>query len=409
MGAMHACGHWLVVTRIMKDRPTILYIEDNADNQRLVKRILEARGYGVLLCENGPDGITQALEGTLALILVDINIPGLDGYETTTRLRSMAHLRGTPIVALTADSRAGTRERSLVAGCDGYITKPIDPRRLPQQLEEFMNGKREALPQAVETTMLREYNQKLVERLERQVRDLSAANAELQESDRLKNQFLATLSHELRTPLTSIMGYLELFVRRTLGPLSETQAEAIKVMARNAETLTRHVNNLLYLHEVRSSQLKRVPCALHDLLRNILEEFQGRAREAAIELQAEIRPTAMFPGDMLGLDQAIRNLLDNALKFTPQHGRVRVTLHDEPTRVILRVEDTGIGILAEAQEKIFLPFYQVDSSLARQHPGAGMGLAIVRHVAEAHGGQVIVRSVVGKGSTFTLVLPRASA
>jgi signal transduction histidine kinase len=390
----------------MKDQPTILYIEDNADNQRLVKRILEARGYGVQLSENGPDGIALALEGTPSLILVDINIPGLDGYETTTRLRGMAHLHGTPIVALTADSRVGTRERSLVAGCDGYITKPIDPRRLTEQLEEFINGKREALPQALEAPMLREYSQKLVERLERQVRELGAANAELQEADRLKSQFLATLSHELRTPLTSIMGYLELFVRRTLGPLNEAQGEAIKVMARNAETLTRHVNNLLYLQEARSLQLRRGPCALHDLLRNILEEFEGRARESTIELLLDIRPTATFLGDMLGLDQAIRNLLDNALKFTPRCGQVRVTLHDAPTRVILRVEDTGIGIPAEAQEKIFLPFYQVDSSLARQHPGAGMGLAIVKHVVEAHGGQVIVHSAPGAGSTFTLVLPR---
>jgi signal transduction histidine kinase len=390
----------------MNDRPTILYIEDNADNQRLVKRILEARGYGVLISESGPDGITLAQEGTPSLILVDINIPGMDGYETTTRLRGMAHLNATPIVALTADSRAGTRERSLVAGCDGYITKPIDPRRLPEQLEEFINGKREALPQAVETTMLREYSQKLVERLERQVRDLGTANAELQEADRLKSQFLATLSHELRTPLTSILGYLELFGRRTLGPLSETQAEAIKVMARNAETLTRHVNNLLYLQEVRSSQLKRVSCTLHTLLRNTLDEFQARAREAGIELRADIKPTATFLGDMLGLDQAIRNLLDNALKFTPRGGFVRVTLHDEPTRVLLRVEDTGLGISAELQEKIFLPFYQVDASLARQHPGAGMGLAIVRHVVEAHGGQVILRSTPGQGSSFMLVLPR---
>jgi signal transduction histidine kinase len=85
---------------------------------------------------------------------------------------------------------------------------------------------------------------------------------------------------------------------------------------------------------------------------------------------------------------------------------VRVTLHDEPTRVLLRVEDTGLGISAEAQEKIFLPFYQVDASLARQHPGAGMGLAIVRHVVEAHGGQVILRSTPGQGSSFMLVLPR---
>ncbi|HET9221741.1 MAG TPA: hybrid sensor histidine kinase/response regulator [Roseiflexaceae bacterium] len=390
----------------MREQPTILYIEDNADNQRLVKRILEARGYGVLLSETGPDGIAQALEGAPSLILVDINIPGLDGYETTTRLRGMDHLRATPIVALTADSRVGTRERSLVAGCDGYITKPIDPRRLPDQLEEFINGKREAVPQAVETTMLREYNQKLVERLERQVRDLSAANAELQEADRLKSQFLATLSHELRTPLTSIMGYLELFGRRTLGPMNEIQSEAITVMARNAETLTRHVNNLLYLQEVRSTQIKRGPVALHDLLRRVLVEYQKRARDAGVELQIEIHPIATFLGDSLALEQAFRGLIDNAIKFSPRRGRVRVLLIDEPSRVLLRVEDTGIGIPPAHHEKIFLPFYQVDASLARQHPGAGMGLAIVKHVVEAHGGQVTLRSAPGQGSAFTLVLPR---
>src|SRR3954471_12561663 len=160
----------------MPDQPTILYIEDNVDNQRLVRRIMEARGYTVLLAKDGPDGIALARESQPALVLVDINIPGLDGYETTTRLRSMTHLRGTPIVAMTADSRVGARERSLVAGCDGYITKPIDPRGLPDQLSEFVAGKRELLEQGTETPLLRAYNHKLVERLERQVRDLTAAN-----------------------------------------------------------------------------------------------------------------------------------------------------------------------------------------------------------------------------------------
>lgn len=388
------------------NRPTILYIEDNADNQRLVRRILEARGYGVLISEDGPNGIALARESTPALILVDINIPGLDGYETTTRLRGMDHLRNTPIVALTADSRDGTRERSLVAGCDGYITKPIDARRLPEQLAEFINGKREALPQALETTMLREYNHKLVERLERQVRELKAANAELQELDRLKSQFLATLSHELRTPLTSILGYLELFERGTLGPLSDSQSEAIAIIARNAHTLARHLNNLLYLQEVRSSQIKRAPCAVHEVLRRVVFDFQPLAQEAGIELQSAIQPALSFRGDPIGLEQAFRNLLDNAVKFTPRHGCVRVSLADEPSRIIVRVEDSGIGIPADAQEKIFLPFYQVDGSLARPYPGAGLGLAIVKHVVEAHGGQVTMRSTPGAGSTFTLVLPR---
>jgi signal transduction histidine kinase len=166
------------------------------------------------------------------------------------------------------------------------------------------------------------------------------------------------------------------------------------------------VNHLLYLQEVRSSQLKREPCTLHTLLMNILEEWQPRIEAGNINLQTTIEPTATYMGDMLGLDQAIRNLLDNALKFTPPNGTVRVALLDEPNRIILRVEDSGPGIPPDMQDKVFLPFFQIDTSLARQHPGAGMGLAIVQHVVEAHGGQVILHSTLGQGSQFVVVLPR---
>jgi len=127
---------------------------------------------------------------------------------------------------------------------------------------------------------------------------------------------------------------------------------------------------------------------------------------AGLKLEMALQPTMIFAGDAMALEQAFRNLIDNALKFTPRGGFIRVTLADDPARIILQVEDSGIGIPAEAQEKIFVPFYQVDSSLARPFPGAGLGLAIVRHVVEAHGGQVTVRSAPGSGSTFTIVLSR---
>lgn len=390
----------------MTNSMTILYIEDNHDNQLLVRRILESRGYTLQICEDGPAGIALARESQPSLILVDINISGMDGYETTTRLRSLPHLRTTPIIAITADARPGTRERALAAGCDGFITKPIDPRLLPDQITEFLGGKRELLPKSLETTVLREYNAKLVERLEQQVRELSARNAELQELDRLKSTFLSTLSHELRTPLTAILGYLELFERRTLGPLNDVQGQAIGVIARNARILSRILNNLLYLQEVRSTEIRRTPIVIHEILQEILEEMRPLAHTANVTLTASLQPTAVYKGDPIGIGQALRALIDNAIKFTPNSGRVAVTLIDESLRVLVRVEDTGVGIPAEAQEKIFLPFYQIDDTLARPYTGVGLGLAIAKHVVEAHGGQVTVRSVVGAGSTFTVVLPR---
>jgi signal transduction histidine kinase len=138
----------------------------------------------------------------------------------------------------------------------------------------------------------------------------------------------------------------------------------------------------------------------------LVDELQPQAAASGLKLEMSLQPTMIFTGDAVALEQAFRNLIDNALKFTPRGGTIRVTLADDPTRMILRVEDSGIGIPTEAQEKIFVPFYQVDSSLARPFPGAGLGLAIVRHVVESHGGQVTVRSAPGSGSTFTIVLPR---
>lgn len=390
------------------EQPKILYIEDNQENQLLVQRVLTSCGYTVVIAEDGLSGIALAREILPALILVDINIPGLDGYETTTRLRSMPHLKGVPVVALTADISPGTREWALVAGCDGFLSKPISPRRLSEQIAEFIAGKREVVAPHIESEVLRAYTHKVVERLERRVRELTAANAELQEVDQLRSQFLTSLSHELRTPLTSLLGYLDLFARGTLGPINELQRDAVAVMQRNVETLSQQLNNLLYLQEYRSHQLSLTTVNLNNMVQHLLRRMRPKAISGGILLEVELREAAIIRADPSALELALSNLLDNAIKFTAPGGRVVLSLHDEPSRVIIRFEDSGIGIPPEALEKIFLPFYRIDNSLAGPQPGSGIGLALVRHIVEAHGGQVTVRSVSAQGSIFTVTLPRTS-
>lgn len=388
----------------------ILYVEDNRDNQRLVQRILGARGYQVLIAEDGPAGLALARETTPALVLVDLGIPGLDGYETTTRLRSLPHMRGVPIVALTADGSPGARERALIAGCDGYIAKPVEPRQLPQLVAEFIGGRRDRVGgPSEEVDLLRAYSHKLVERLEQRVLELSTANAELQELDRLKGQFLSTLSHELRTPLTSLLGYLELFDRGMLGELATAQREAVAVMRRSGETLAQQLNNLLYFQELRARSVHMRSLRPVEALRPLVVVLRERAEEAGVALEVVSGDPSPILADPDALEQLVRALVDNALKFTPRGGRVRLLLHDEPSRLILRVEDTGAGIEREQLQKIFLPFYRVETADSFVKPGAGLGLAIARHIVELHGGQITVRSAPGKGSVFTVVLPRSSA
>jgi signal transduction histidine kinase len=230
----------------------------------------------------------------------------------------------------------------------------------------------------------------------------------LQELDRLKGQFLATLSHELRTPLTSLLGYLELFDRGLLGDLSAQQREALTIMRRSGETLAQQLNNLLYFQELRTRTFTFRAVRPLAVLQPIFAQMRERAVQMGVTLELLLTDAAPLQADVTALEQLARNLLDNALRHTPPGGTVRCILHDEPARVILRVDDSGEGIPAEQLEKIFLPFYQIDASLARSRPGSGLGLAIVRHIVDAHGGQITVRSSLGKGAAFTVVLPRSS-
>lgn len=208
----------------------ILYIEDDPASRMLVRRILEARGYVILEAHDGLSGLHIAQTEAPDLILMDINLPDLDGYAVTTKLKGMVELRNTPIIALTANVMNGDRERSLVAGCDGYIPKPIEASRLAIQIEEFLGGQKETLMDSQERQYLREYRDRLVNRLEKKVRELTALNAELErrveertaelraaqarlieaEKTRAVVEMAGATAHELNQPLTAILGLIQL-------------------------------------------------------------------------------------------------------------------------------------------------------------------------------------------------------
>ena len=388
----------------------ILAIVANLDEQRRIQQSMEPQGYVVLFAEDGLAGLALARETTPVLVLLDTNLPGFDGYATATRLGSLAHLRTVPIVALSADTSPGAREQALIAGCAGTIALPLDDKQLPQLVAAYLNGQREQVANpTVAAELLHTYTQRLVAQLEHQARELNATYVERQDLDRLKGQFLSTLSHELRTPLTVMMGYLELFERGILGSLSDTQREVVTVMRNSGTTLAHQLNNLLNFQELRGRAMKFQTVHPSEALQPVLGLMQARASAEGLTLEIEAGGETAILADAEAFGQLIRELLDNALKFTDAGGQVRLSLQDEPSRLILRVADTGQGIAQEHLQKIFLPFYRVETPHVFVQPGAGLGLAIAHHIVEAHGGQITVRSQSGQGSVFTVVLPRTSA
>ena len=371
--------------------PRILYIEDNPESRALVRSVLEARGFEMLEASDGIAGIDLAVASKPDLILCDIQLPGIDGYETATRLRAQKALESCPIVVLTSH---GDRKLSLSIGCDGYIEKPIDVGRFPDQLREFLQGKREKVKSGEERRYLREYSQSLVERLEATVRELTMANARLRAAARSKTEFMQNLSHELATPLTPITGYLKIFRSGKMGALTEQQQKVIDSMSVASDRLARTIDNLVDFATLESGgySVHRDQFDAQALAKAVLDDEKPKAKARKVHLDGRCELNEPAWGDERKLRQAITNAVDNAIKFSPPGSEVMLNVTSDATRLLVEVYDQGEGLLPGESERVFDPFFHADRGAEERAPGAGLGLPVAKQIVEAHGGHIWIES-----------------
>lgn len=240
---------------------------------------------------------------------------------------------------------------------------------------------------------------------------LRSQHAQLLRLDQLKRSFLSTVSHELRTPLTGMVGNLEFLEDEIGGPLTPVQQTFLHEVQRGASQLSELVDSLLDTAQMESGALKvkQEAVELHPLLSQARQAMQAIAIQKGLSLELSVLESLpQVWGDATRISQILNNLLSNAVKFTPEGGSVRITSAGIPDGVQISVSDSGIGIPAAALPSVFDSFFQVDSSLTREHRGSGLGLPIVKNLVEAMGGAITVESTPGKGSTFTFTLPLAS-
>jgi signal transduction histidine kinase len=373
---------------------TILHIEDDPQSRLLVRKLLQRAGHEVLEAVSGVDGTRLAMQARPDLILLDINVPDLDGYEVAMLLRE--RLAEVPIVAVTAE---GDRATALGLGCRGFVAKPIEVRTFVRTIETFLASKVTdvgSIPsETTSEALLRAQGARVAARLEAKVHELSDAHERLIEADRLRREFYRNVSHELATPLTPLVGYLGLLSRGELGALTDPQRKAVRSMDGALGRLRRTIDNLLDVTQLETGRL-RFTFAPYDLREVVLRAVELRRPALAAQgakLFAAI-PDASLPalGDADRLFRAVEHLLDNAEKFGPPGGAVGVELRFSATHAELLVADEGVGVPPGWLARIFEPFVQVDGSPTRKHGGAGIGLAVVRGVAEAHGGGVVAET-----------------
>ncbi|HYD32831.1 MAG TPA: hybrid sensor histidine kinase/response regulator [Azospirillaceae bacterium] len=389
------------IEREIKGAP-ILVIDDNLSNVILLTEILRQDGYTNVQSETDPRKVKGLCEDNrFELILLDIRMPYLDGFQVMERLKPLFERDFMPIVVLTAQTDQETRRRSLELGARDFLTKPIVSwellRRVRNMLEIRLLYRR-----------LHTHNHDLEARVEERTRELSGALSAAQRADRAKMDFLAVMSHELRTPLNSIIGFSEELAGESRGPLGHADyVEYVSLIEQGGKALLAMVNNILDYTKgaTGAAILMESDVSLRRLLRTCLRVLGPKAEARQVAMTLADGDEVIVRADERRLREMTLSVIDNAIKFNNPCGRITVSVGAERGSVVLAVEDNGPGIPPEALDRVFEPFIQGEAAHARRHEGIGLGLAMVRRYAEMHEGHVELDSELGRGTVVRIVLP----
>ena len=370
----------------------VLIVDDRPENLMALHAVFEDEPYVLWEASSGEEALKHLLKAEFAVIIMDVQMPGLNGFETAQLIKRREKTRQVPIIFVTAiDKHDAYVFQGYEAGAVDYMFKPFDPRILQCKVAAFVEM----------------YRHK--QALARHVEALDAANRELRELDRFKDSFLSVISHELRTPLNFIMGFASILDDELTGTLNEAQRLAVSRILVGADRMEELASDLIDYAKIQAGKLILTPASqpYTELVEGVLAVIRPYAEERGVAIGVDAQVEAAPWVDKNRIAQVLRNLVANAVKFTPQGGRVAVRTFMRDDRLVTQVEDTGVGIAEDQLTRIFDGFTQVDMSATRASGGTGLGLAISKALVEAHGGEIDVASVPGQGSVFSFTLPIA--
>lgn len=511
------------------DRVNVLLVDDRPENLLALEAILNSSSYNLVQANSGTEALRCLLNQDFAVILLDVQMPGMDGFETATLIRSRDRSRSTPIIFITAFSSNDTHVfKGYSLGAVDYLFKPLKPEILTSKVQVFVQLFQKTVEVKQQATQLAAVNSELSKSEERfrtlcacsplgiyvadvegrctyinprcqaicgltleenlaevwqrevhpedrdrvvadwlawikesqeysnefrlagsdnvrwihvqsspmfsdlgklighvgTVRDITdrkqaeeergrlireqVARQEAERANQMKDEFLAILSHELRTPLNAILGWSRLLRVKKFD--EDTIDKALETIERNAKSQSQLIEDILDVSRILRGKLNlnKHPIRLQSVIELAIDSLQPLAEEKSIVLELTRSPkVSEVIGDSDRLQQIVWNLLSNAIKFTPEEGKVEVRLESVGDEAQIQIIDNGIGIAPDFLPYVFDRFRQADSSTTRSYGGLGLGLAIVRHLVEQHGGKVDAENNPGEGAKFTVTLPLA--
>lgn len=374
----------------------ILIVDDHPENLLALESILESPDLNILKASSGNEALGIMLDYEVSLVLLDVQMPGMDGFETAELMRSSEYTKNIPIIFVTAISKQRKHIfKGYEAGAVDYLYKPLDLEVLKSKVNafvEFFKHKKEL--------------ERTTKKLKETVIELNKAKKLAEESTKSKSLYLANMSHEIRTPLNGIIGIAELGLMDT--ELTSLQEERLQDIKTSGETLLEIINGILDISKIEANKLEieEAEFSLRDMIQKVFSIISLKAINNGNELICDIQydiPDILI-GDSLRIRQILVNLLSNANKFT-KNGIITLKIKqedliEEQIRLFFSVKDTGIGIPANKIHSLFNTYTQVNTSTTREFGGTGLGLYISQSLSKLMGGIIRVKSTLDKGSEF---------
>jgi signal transduction histidine kinase len=361
----------------------ILAVDDDRINLRIIGGILRNEGYEIAEAASGEQALEVYAEFHPNLVLLDVMMPGIDGFTTCRTLKTSYGDRCAPVIFVTAKSEADDVVMGFEAGGVDYLTKPFRPKEVVARIRTHLS------------------NQQLVEQQKLLVEQLSKANA-------AKDRFLGMCAHDLRNPLSSIRGLAELMVEDAIGPLSTEQREIVQTIHGASQSMLQLVNELLDVATIEAGHLKlaKEPTSVVEIVeRSVhLSNIEAAKKNTRIEL-VKLGTDPMVDVDRNKIRQVVDNLISNAVKYSPRGSVITVLIHTDGAFAGFAVRDSGPGIPDSERHKLFKDYGRLSAVPTGGEKSTGLGLAISRKIVEAHDGTIGVENIPGRGAEFVVRLP----